>query len=151
MSEYMIGVFAVCLVSGVMTLLSHSSGKMEKVAIGLISLYIIISPIADSFKHFDVDDWLSSLSGESYEIESGYGEMLESAFAEGVERAVAEKFSLDREHIRARVYGFDSEKLWAEKIRVTLSGTAALADYKAVEKYLNSLGIGECELEIEIG
>ena len=151
MKEYAIGVFAICLISGVLTLLSHSSGRMEKIAIGLISLYIIISPLADSLDHFDPESFFDSLSGEDYEIESGYGEMLEGAFAEGIERAVAEKFSLDKEHIRARVYGFDSEKLRAEKIRVALSGTAALADYKAVEKYLNSLGIGECELEIEIG
>ena len=64
---------------------------------------------------------------------------------------MAEKFSLDRENIRVRLYGFDKDSLTADRIRVILSGGAALADYKAVEKYVDGLGVGDCDVEIELG
>ena len=151
MSKYAIGVFAVCLISGVATLLSHSSGRMEKVAIGIISLYIIIAPVAAEFQSFDLNGWLSSLGGGDYEIDSEHSAILEDAFAEGVSAALSDKFSFDRNDVRVRVYGFDSKNLRAERIRIILSGTAALCDYKAVERYIGGLGLGECEVEIEIG
>jgi hypothetical protein len=76
---------------------------------------------------------------------------VEEFFADGVALAVAEKFSLDRDDIRVSLRNFNIENMSAERIRLTLSGVAALADYKAVERYVNSLDIGECDVEIEIG
>ena len=75
----------------------------------------------------------------------------EEAFAEGIARAVASKFSLPEEDIRVTVQGFDFSSMSAERIRIFLSGRAALADYKQIEKYINEQQMGECECEIEIG
>lgn len=151
MTKYAIGVFAVCLISGVATLLSHSSGKMEKVAIGIISLYIIIAPMAAELQDFDLNAWLSSLQKVDYEIESEHSAILEDAFTDGISAAIADKFSFDRNDVRVRVYGFDSKNLRADRIRIILSGAAALGDYKAVERYIGGLSLGKCEVEIEIG
>lgn len=151
MSGYALGIFAVCLICGLSTLLSHGSGRAERIAIGIISLYIIISPIADGVSHFDVENWLGSLTVPEGEIDSEYTAMLEDAFTDGIKACVAEKYSLDKADVRVRVYGFNSSKLSADRIRVILSGGAIITDYKAVEKYLNTLGLGECDVEIEIG
>ncbi len=151
MSGYAIGVFAICLVGGVCLMLSHGSGKAESLAIGIIVLWVILSPLGESLSHFDPEGWLDSIKTEDYEGGSQIGAVIEDAFAEGLARAVAEKFSLDEGDIRIRLYGFDQNKLSAERIRIILSGRAALADYKAVEKYIDGMNIGECDVEIEIG
>lgn len=151
MNGYGLSVFAICLVGGALTLLSHGSGRAERVVIGIVTLYIIISPLADGLSDFDVDSWLESLQGEGVEVSPEYEEVLEQSFSDGIKNAVAERFSLDRENIRVRLSGFDAENMRSERILISLSGAAALADYKAVEKYIEGLDLGECELEIEIG
>lgn len=151
MSGYALGVFVICLIGGVVTLLSHGSGRAERMVVGIVTLYIIIAPLAEGLSDFDAERWFDSLRGEGVDISTEYEGVLEDAFADGVARAVSEKFSLDKDNIRVSLSGFDSGSLRAERIRISLSGTAALADYKAVEKYVNSLDLGECDVEIEIG
>lgn len=151
MSEYFIGVFSVCLVGGICLTLAYGQGRGESLTVGIIILWVILSPIGESLAHFDPDGWLDSVEIPEYKDESEIGAVIEDAFADGLARAVAEKFSLRKENIRVRLYGFDRNKLRAERIRIILSGGAALADYKAVEKYINEMDIGECNVEIEIG
>lgn len=151
MNGYALSVFAICLIGGALTLLSHGSGMGERLAIGIVTLYIIISPLAEGLSDFNLDRFIDSLQGESVQVAPGHEGVIEDAFSDGVARAVAERFSLDRENIRVSLRNFDIENMRAEKIRLTLSGSAALADYKAVEKYVNSLDLGECDVEIEIG
>lgn len=151
MSEYAISVFAICLVGGVGLTLSYGQGRAERLAVGIIILCVILAPLVESISHFDPDGWLSEIdipeNGEGTEL----GGVIEDAFADGIAKAVAEKFSLDSEDIRVRLYDFDQTSLRAEKIRIILSGRAALADYKAIEKYIDGMEIGECDVEIEIG
>ena len=151
MSEYAFSVFAICLVGGVLSLLCHGSGMGERIVLGIVTLYIIISPLAGGLSSIDIDRWMDSLKGESVQVAPGYLGVVEESFADGIALAVAEKFSLDRDNIRVSLRNFDIENMSAERIRVTLSGVAALADYKAVERYVNSLDLGECDVEIEIG
>ena len=151
MSEYAISVFAVCLVGGIALMLTYGGGTSEKIAVGLITLSVIITPLADCLSDFNIEEWLNSIKAEVGDVGTEYGEVLEEAFAEGIVRAVADKFSLDKENIRVSLTGFDAERLWAQRIRITLSGRAALADYKAVENYVNTLEMGKCDVEIEIG
>lgn len=151
MSEYAISVFAICLVGGICLMLSHGQGKAESLAVGIIILWVILSPLGESLSYFDPDGWLDGIEIPDYESESELGAVIEDAFAKGIGRAVAERFSLDTENIRVRLYGFDKDNLRAEKIRIILSGRAALADYKAVEKYIDEMDLGECDVEIEIG
>lgn len=151
MSGYAISVFVICLVGGICLTLSHGGGKTESLAVGIIILWVILSPLGESLSHFDPESWLDSVEIGDYEGDGQIGSVIEDAFAEGIASAVAEKFSLDTENIRVRLYGFDQSRLSAERIRIILSGRAAFADYKAVEKYIDEMNIGECEVEIEIG
>ena len=151
MSEYLIGVFGICLVSGICMMLVYGQGRGESLVIGIVVLWVLISPVLDSLVHFDFDKWIDSIEIPEYGDNSQIGSVIEDAFAEGIARAVAEKFSIDEDSVRVRLYGFDQNKLCAENIRVILSGRAIMVDYKAVEKYINEMDIGECNVEIEVG
>ena len=41
MSEYGIGVFAICLVGGVLMKLSYGSGDISRLAVAIITIYVI--------------------------------------------------------------------------------------------------------------
>ena len=150
MSEYALAVFGICLVVGICLTLSYGSSKAQSLALGIITLWVILSPLSDMIEHFDPNSWMDSIDIPDYD--SGEIDMIiEDAFADGICTAVADKFSLDPDDIRVRLYGFDKEEMRAEKIMIILSGRAALSDYKAVEKYINSMEVGEGNVEIEIG
>lgn len=151
MTEYAITVFAICAITGALSLLTYGSGRAESLSLAIITLFIIVAPIVSAAEDFRAQDWLSSLDTPDYEVDSEYGGVLEDSFAEGIALAVADKFSLNKEDIRVRVSGFDARNIRADNIKVILSGRAAFADYKAVESYLDGLDMGECSVEIEIG
>jgi hypothetical protein len=151
--QYAVTVFAVCVISGVLERLSFGGKKdISRLALAVITLYVIISPLASVLGNLDFDNALPSPDGQYGEItEEGYYTVAEKSFAQGIERAVEEKFYLQRGTVRASVEGFSFEKMRAEKIKLTLLDGALWADYQAVENYVNSLEIGKCEVEIEIG
>ena len=151
MNEYALGVFAILLLSGLLSLLFYGSGEAEKTAIGIIVAFAIISPIITVVGDIDIDKALDSLSGGSYETDADPSVIAEDAFADGIARAVADKFSLDKDNIRVKIIDFDMEKMRARQIKISLVGAAALADYRGIEGYVNGLGMGECRVEIEIG
>ena len=143
-------IFAICLVGGVCLSLAYGLGRAERRAIGIIVLSVILSPLYNIPSDFDPNSLLSDTrlpDGDNAQL----GAVIEQAFADGIACGVAEKFSLNVEDIRIRIYGFDYEALRCDRIRIILSGRAALADYKAIEKYVNGMDIGECDVEIEIG
>lgn len=151
MKEYFLLVFAICVICGVVGLLCYGSGKAERLAVGIIALYVIVSPIATGF-----DDLKLNVDGlfpdrEDIEVDTGYATILEEAFIDGVKGAINEKFSIKKENIRVKTQGFDPERMTCDSICVTLRGIAVLADVESVVKYLNELSIGECSVEIEIG
>ena len=150
MSGYVSGVFVICLIFGALRLLSYGNSSVEMFAIGVITLSVILSPLSGAISDFDAEGWLESLGGEGTEVDAEYTAAIEEAFAEGIRSAVAEEFSLDRENIRVKLFGFNAAEMRAEKITVNLSGAAVIAEYRAMEKYLNRLDIGECNVSIEI-
>ena len=85
------------------------------------------------------------------EYKEEYKSIAENAFTDGVKAMICEKFSLESDLVDVRVYGFDFEKMKAERIKVLLSGKAAAASYKDIEKYVEDSRLGECDAEIEIG
>ena len=151
MSEYAIGVFLISAIVGMLSHLSYGGrGDISKLALSVLMLYVVVAPLADMVKNTDFKSHFEVDYNEEI-ITDGYEGIAEDAFARGIESAVADKFSLPEDNIRVRVVGFDFKNMRAEKIKVILSGRASLADYKAIEKYLDGLNIGECECEIEIG
>lgn len=151
MSEYAIGVFVISALVGILAHLSYKGrGDPSKLALAIVMLYVVVSPIAAMTEELDFDS-IFDVKYDSSIIGWGYEGVAEEAFSEGILSAVANEFSLSEDDLRVEVGGFDFENMKAEKIRVILSGRAALADYKGIEKYLNGLDIGVCECEIEIG
>lgn len=151
MTEYALAAFGICAVVGLLSLLSYGSGRVESLSLAIICLFVLVSPVAEA-----IGDMKSQLPFDKIEIpdlenESGYSELLSEAFADGICSALAEKYYLNKEDIRVRLYGFDGKNMSADRILVILSGRAALADCLAIEKYLDSLSMGECDVEIEIG
>lgn len=150
MSNYALTVFIVCVLAGVLGKISYGGkNDISRIAISVISMFVIITPLVNAAKEINIDSIVEIDGWQSEEIEGGYEAVAESAFAKGIGRAVSEKFSLDSSEIKVSVYGFDFEKMFAEEIKITLSGRSVSADYRAIEKYVNSMEIGECEVAVE--
>ncbi|MBP3402173.1 MAG: hypothetical protein J6K85_03835 [Clostridia bacterium] len=148
MSEYAIGVFVISAVVGICSHIAYK-GKSDpsRLALAIILLCVVVSPIAD----MTLDGSFVSAEYDESIIGDGYEGVAEQAFGRGILSAVADEFSLDEDNLRVEIDGFDFDKMRAERIRVILSGRAALADNKSIEKYINGLDRGVCECEIEIG
>lgn len=151
MTEYALAAFGILALSGALSLLSYDSGRAEKAALAIICLFTLLSPVAEAAYSFDPGEIVDKITIPDIDTESGYDRVIEDAFADGIASAVADKFLINKENIRIRLYNFDSKNMSAGSIRVILSGRAALADSIAIEKYLDSLSLGDCEVEIEIG
>ena len=149
MKEYAISVFAVCLVSAVASLLRPSGDSVSRVAAMAIILWMTLSPIASFVRDFD-PELLLPTEGENLGNEE-LAEVAKEALCQGICRAVSEKFGIPADSVSVTVVGFDMLNMKCDEIRIILGGRAITADYKAIEKYVGSLGIGECEVDIEIG
>lgn len=150
MNGYTLGVFIVCLVFGSISLLSESEGK-ERLLTAILTLWLILSPLASLLSMGEGENILATLKPPESEVGEEYLIAVEEAFCEGIISLVAEEFELDRSDVRVSLSSFDARKMSAEKIRITLSGKAVIADYKAIEKRINELNLGEANVEIEIG
>lgn len=152
MREYGMMIFGVAAVISVCGFAAYKGGKdiAVRFALAVLLVYTVITPItrlisgesgAPSFDYeFDPDGY-----------DADYIDVARDAFCLGIENAVCAEFSLESGDVRTSVVGFDFETMSAERIRVTLSGAAVFADYKGIENYVNSLGVGRCDAEIEIG
>lgn len=151
MREYAVSVFVISAVAAVLSQLAYrGSSDPSRFAISVVILYVVIAPLGSLLGEIDIDSILNPPLNLPVEQE-GYEQVAARAFADGVAKAVAEEFSLERESLRVELRGFDFKNMRAEKIRIILSGRSALADYKEIERYVDRLGMGDCECEIEIG
>ena len=151
MNGYFLSVFVSCAVLGAFGMITYrENSPIERTAFAIIILYTVSAPIAGAI--FGVDEGFSiDLGvGESQMLDEGYIEVAREAFEQGISRAVSEKYSISIEDISVRCVDFDFNEMKAGKIKVLLTGLGALCDRRGVEKYLNGLGIGECEVNIEI-
>ena len=145
MSAHLVTIFcASCAVAFAGFVLS--SGKAERAAraaLGIILVSAILSPLISLGQGFAQ---LPEYSGA--EEESVFEKTAEEAFCDGVRLAIAERFSLDAEHISVRAKGFQTEKMTAEVLTVTLSERAKLADYRAIREFVVENNFGKCEVEL---
>lgn len=151
MNEYTVSVFSICAFVGLLSLLCYGSGGTEKTAVSIIAAFVIISPIVTAIHTVNFDSVLDIFSDGGYETDADCTAVAEEAFATGITKAVAEKFNFYEKEVRVKITNFNMEKMSAEQIKITLCGSAALADYRGVEEYVDSFDMGECRVEIEIG
>jgi hypothetical protein len=141
---YVIGVFLIATIVSVLRLIGYRSGVSERLALGIICVYIVLSPInnlsAEGFDNlFDIPE---------IDTGEGAGQILEDALATGIARSISDEFSLKRENIAVRLFDFDKESMTAGRIEIILSGSAVTADYRLIESFVNEMNIGECRVEI---
>lgn len=153
MKGYLVGVVAVAALVSLASLFlkGKETERTAKIAFGLILLCEMLLPLAELLPTvWEKLDGEISVPG----TEEGaplYEKTGERAFAEGITRAVSEKFGIPVEQIDVRLESFDFQAMRAEKIFLTLRGRGALSDPKRVERYITESGLGDCEVNFEIG
>lgn len=151
MTEYMLSVFAVTAALGLcsLALYKDSFEGVSKFAFSVILISTVILPLSKLTAQSPPD-----FSLKPPELPDGvpeYERVAVEAFSDGISAALKSEYSLKEEEILVSVSGFEFESMRAELIKVTLRGGGILLDRKKVENYVESLGVGKCEVEIEIG
>ncbi len=144
---------SVVLISALVSLCSHffgeeGSARFGRLAIGTVLLYAVLSPLAS----------LSLPELPSFSLPPAEGEdaplfevRAQEAFCEGIAAAICENFSVSAECVSVRSEGFSVEKMRAERVFVLLRGRGVFLDSLAIAALVEGEGLGECEVEIEIG
>lgn len=137
-------------VFGMLSLISFRNETVERIAVAMISMFVIFSPIAKVAFNFDLDAFKYENSFENPD-NLPYEELAEEAFAKGICLAICDKFSLKSDNVYVKTKGFSFEEMRAEEIKITLSGSAVIASPREIRSYINEMNIGDCKVEIRIG
>jgi len=151
-SEYAVSIFVFSAILGILSFLIYREGtdKTSRFAFLVLLLYTVSTPLVgligelDGALDFPFDDFVGEEMGDDYL------RVTERAFAEGVKRLISEEFSLNGDSFDVHISGFEFEKMRAEKIKVILSPACAFTDAARLEKFVDSYGIGKCEVCYEI-
>lgn len=119
---------------------------------GVLLICAIMLPLVDIFKDFDNEYFIEQLIKDT-QYEAYTDDVIESAFEDGVRKYISDKHRIDEKCVAVMADGFDMEKMTAKRIYVTLSGMAALSDYKSIEEEIRRefTDEGECEVSVKIG
>ena len=153
MAEYIGTLVFVAMAVGILEFLSYGarSRKTARLCASVLLIHSVLTPLlgaALSLGEGDID--LDFDCGEGY-IQGEYESAAETAFGEGIYRLLVSEYGIKREDASVNVYGFDFEKMRAERIVIILSGAGALADRRTIAQYITESGLGECEVRIRIG
>lgn len=151
MKEYLLGVLGASMLVSLATLLIRGR-EIERVcrfAFGLFLLGAVLLPLRGALSEFPSLVLPEETPGA--EVGGTYKRVGEEAFAEGILAAVETEFSVPRSQMSVRVIGFDFSSMRAERIVLLLRLRGAYADPARIEKYITEAGLGECEVELEIG
>ena len=151
MRDYFASVFLLSVLFGVLERIFYRERGLfgERTALTLMLVLAIAAPLPSllseggGLRLFPEID-LPYAEGE-------YGEVTREAVERGLAQEIEGEFSLPEGSVAVRCSGFSFNEMRAERIRVTLSLSAASADPRRIEKYVNSLEMGECEVSFEIG
>ena len=144
MGEYLLSIITLAIIFDVLELFSAERYKgLTRAAMSLILVMAIISPLPSLVEKIGGELDFSEIEGSGEDIRL-------SAFGDGIREYISSEFDLDSDEVAVEIVGFDKEEMKCEKILITLSGRAALADYKRVERLIDELGLGEAEVKIEI-
>ena len=120
----------------------------SRTAVSIILLSVLVLPLISFISQLSVA--VPKLP-ELPSVEGGeYAEVAEAAFCDGIADMLAQKYSLSSDAFGVKCYGFDLASMRAEEVIVTLREAAVRSDPLAVEKFINSYGIGVCHAEIGI-
>ena len=126
--------------------------QQTQAAIGVLCLFSLAAPVAAAIPSLfcppSVEESIPALTPEG-----GYIELGEQAFAEGISKYVAEELSADEDEIEIEISGFDFEAMRAERITLTLSGSAVLGDLRGIRQSLLGNFVaegGSCEVVIDL-
>ena len=151
MSDYFFTVFAASAVLGALGMLTYKENSpLEKAAISIIILYIVAAPIANAVRGGGEDLFFDIRIENPEVMEDGYVQAAKDAFEDGIRRAISDKYSIKEENIAVRAVDFDFFEMKAGKIKILLTGIGVISDTRSIEKYIKGLGVGECEVNIEI-
>lgn len=153
MTEYIAGVVAVSILASLASFFSYggASERAVRAAIAMILIYTVCVPAIRLFADASPDDISLDISADCELSDGEYTRVAEAAFCDGISSYISEKFHLNKEEIAVAAYGFEFEKMRAERISVTLRGRAALSDCTRIADAVSKTGIGECEVNIKIG
>lgn len=152
MKEYLI---AVVLITALVALCSHflsgtDAAGYGRLSLGIVLLWAVLSPLVSLLSALPALPSLPELSVPETDTPL-YEQYAEEGFCEGLALAVEERFGISAEQISVRAEGFDVMKMRAQRIYILLRGKAVFADSAAIAAFVEDEGLGECEVEIEIG
>ena len=122
--------------------------RASRTALGVILLAALSALLSDVALELKDITYSGSLEYEDAEGADFAEQSMSDALERGIRLAVAEKFSFSEENVFVECRGFDLETVSAERISITLSGRAALADIRAVREYVEGEGLGDCEVRV---
>ena len=152
LKEYFGGVMLLSAFISLSLGVAHSRLKrVTEFGAGILLICAILLPIVDIIADYEV-----KIDSEIYldEIDmNATDDLIESAFEDGIREYLATEYRVEPSLVSVRADGFDMGKMRAERIYVTLSGSAAYLDYKRIENEVASefTDGGECEVSLNIG
>ncbi len=147
MGDYAVSVVSILALSALSAMLSYrSDDKFVKLAASVIVLYVCLVPLSGlSADNFDFEE-IFDIGSE--EIDKGdYQTVAEDAFSLGIKRLISSRFDIPETDIAVALTDFDTDKMKAGKIKITLYRKGATVDIKILEEYIEEAEIGACEAE----
>ena len=145
MGRYIFSIIALAIIFDISEMISADRYRtLTRAGVSLLLVMAIVTPLPGLINEIkgglDFSDLENSVDGDiRYE-----------AFVLGLREYISSEFDLSREDVAVEAIGFSEVDMRAEKILITLSGKAALANYKRIESSIDQLGLGEAEVKIEI-
>lgn len=154
MGEYLGFLVTASAVVALGSLISHG-GKTERavrLALGVMLLSVAVVPLISAVTDAVDDAKLIFSEDVPPEGTSGnlYEKTAEDAFCEGIKKLVVSEFSVSKSEIDVRVFGFKVDEMCADSVKIILSGSAVHTDYRSLCSRIEELGLGKCEVELEI-
>ena len=140
---------------GVVSYLSYpgSSERAVRLCTSVLLLYAVAAPISGAIRYiadFNIEDIAFENSDAPIGSEE-YLEVTKEAFEEGVARLVSEKYGISLNDMQVVAFDFEFKEMKARRIKILLLGKGIFADRRAIESYITESGLGECEVNIQIG
>ena len=156
LAEYLGAVVVMSALLGMISYVSYPSGseRAVKFASSVLLLFTALTPIlgfAADIQDLADKDITIDLGDVSNGADKEYAKVAEEAFKDGISKLLFTKYGIEEGEADVYIYGFDFEKMKAERIKILLTEKSVFSDYRGIEEYLTESGLGECEVNVRIG